>query len=159
MKVLLVNPNSAADVASPPQFKLSYAVLYLASVLEENGDELRIVDRNTDPVGIKGVLSNFWPDMVGVSVMTGPCILDALLVSRLTKQINSDVQVVWGGVYPTLLHEMCLSEPSVDYVVRRVPFYKLLPRIPPFVRDMIQYTLLRRFNIQENWLYKYYQLE
>ena len=126
MKILLINANSAADAASGPQFKMPYGILYPASTLEKNGDEALIVDRNTDPEGIEDIISKFWPDMVGVSVMTGPCILDALRVSRITKEINPDIHVVWGGVHPTIFPEMCLSEPSIDYVVRREGEYTIV---------------------------------
>ena len=119
MKILLVNPNSSTDAASPPQVRVPYGILYPASTLENNGHEVQIVDRNTDPNGIEDVIRRFWPDLVGVSVMTGPCILDALFISRLTKRISPDTRVVWGGVHPSLFPSMSASEASVDYVVRR----------------------------------------
>lgn len=126
MKVLLINANSASDAASGPQVLVPYGVLYLASALERNGDAVRIVDRNADPEGIEDIISEFEPSLVGVSVMTGPCILDALQVSRLAKRINPDIQVVWGGVHPTMFPEMCLSEPSVDLVVRKEGDYAIV---------------------------------
>jgi len=105
---------------------LPYGILCLASTLEEKGNEVLLIDRNTDPEGIEDIIRTFSPYIVGISVMTGPCILDAIKVSRLTKEINPNIHVIWGGVHPTIFPDMCLSESSVDYVVRGEGDYKIV---------------------------------
>jgi radical SAM superfamily enzyme YgiQ (UPF0313 family) len=54
---------------------------------------------------------------VGVSVMSGIPILNALDVSRLAKRL-SNAPVIWGGPHPTILPEEVLRCPEVDFVVR-----------------------------------------
>ncbi|HEY3274284.1 MAG TPA: radical SAM protein [Methanocella sp.] len=119
MKVMLVNPNSAIDAASSEQAKLPYGILYIASVLERGGHEVRVIDRNLDRRDIDDAIRTFSPQILGLSVMTGPCILDALDISRATKRLDPGIVVVWGGVHSTIFPAMCLAEASIDIVVRR----------------------------------------
>ncbi|MFQ5793237.1 MAG: B12-binding domain-containing radical SAM protein, partial [Acidobacteriota bacterium] len=54
---------------------------------------------------------------VGMGVLTGAPITDALAVSRAVKKARPDLTVVWGGWHPSLFPEQCLEDPSVDAVV------------------------------------------
>ena len=54
---------------------------------------------------------------VGITVLTGAPIHDALAVSRAVKAANPSMPIVWGGWHPSLLASECLDEPSVDIVV------------------------------------------
>ena len=54
---------------------------------------------------------------LGVSVLTGAPILDALRVSRAAKARNPDLPVVWGGWHPSLMPEQCLASGAVDACV------------------------------------------
>lgn len=134
MKVLLINPRSMSDETFPekepkyvrPVVWLPYGLLYIASVLENAGHEVLIQDRNTDLRNIKDLLNKFWPDMIGISALTGPCLLDALDVSQSVKTYNPHIHVVWGGVHPTLLPLQTLNEWSVDFVVHGEGEYTLL---------------------------------
>jgi radical SAM superfamily enzyme YgiQ (UPF0313 family) len=51
---------------------------------------------------------------LGVSVLTGAPILDALAVTRAAKVVRPDLPVIWGGWHPSLMPEQCLAEPAVD---------------------------------------------
>jgi radical SAM superfamily enzyme YgiQ (UPF0313 family) len=134
MKVLLINPRSMSDATFPekesqyvhPVVWLPYGLLYLASVLENAGHEVLIQDRNTDLRNIKDLLNKFSPEMIGISALTGPCLLDALDISRAAKTYNPHIHVVWGGVHPTLLPSETLYEWSVDFVVQGEGEYTLL---------------------------------
>jgi len=81
--------------------------------------EVRIEDRNlyrdADGRRIAAVLRRFKPDLVGVTSLTGPAILDGVLVSRLAKEAGA--QVAWGGTHASLLVEQTLQNPYVDFVV------------------------------------------
>jgi anaerobic magnesium-protoporphyrin IX monomethyl ester cyclase len=54
---------------------------------------------------------------LGVSVVTGAPILDALRVSRAAKSTNPRLPVIWGGWHPSLLAEQCLASGVVDACV------------------------------------------
>jgi radical SAM superfamily enzyme YgiQ (UPF0313 family) len=54
---------------------------------------------------------------VGISVLTGAPIHDALAVSRAVKSANASCPVVRGGWHPSLFANECLAEASVDIVV------------------------------------------
>ena len=54
---------------------------------------------------------------VGITVLTGAPIHDALAVGRAVKAANRSTPIVWGGWHPSLLASECLDEPSVDIVV------------------------------------------
>jgi radical SAM superfamily enzyme YgiQ (UPF0313 family) len=54
---------------------------------------------------------------VGVTVLTGAPIHDALAVSRAIKSTYPAMPIVWGGWHPSLFGSECLDEPTVDIVV------------------------------------------
>ena len=54
---------------------------------------------------------------LGVSVLTGAPILDALRVSRAAKARNPGLPVIWGGWHPSLMPEQCLASGAVDACV------------------------------------------
>jgi radical SAM superfamily enzyme YgiQ (UPF0313 family) len=66
---------------------------------------------------IKDVISEQSPDLVGISVTTAKY-GSALNVSRLVKEIDPNVQVVWGGIHPTIMPDETIKNKDVDIVVR-----------------------------------------
>ncbi len=118
MKVLLIQPSSrvmdfiaSKGVTHPP-----LGLLFLAGVLLKEGIEVNIVDNNLFD-NWKKALKDFSPDVVGVSCLTGPAILDAIKVSKEAKELNKDVKIVWGGIHASLLPAQTLREEFIDYVV------------------------------------------
>ena len=94
------------------------ALVALASALDRSQVDVVIIDGRleADPVravaeAAKGALC------VGVTVLTGAPIHDALAVSRAVKAVAPACPVVWGGWHPSLFADECLAEPSVDIVV------------------------------------------
>src|SRR5215469_15446884 len=68
----------------------------------------------------------------GVSLLTGPMILDAIEVSRTVKRLRPGLPVVFGGWHPTLESAQTLREEFVDVVVRHqgeVTLVELLLRL------------------------------
>src|SRR5262245_27878777 len=116
MKILLVNPNMRTAYNPLPFPPLS--LMSIAAVVQDSY-EITIHDRNLykDPDGknIGAVLQRARPDIVGVTSLTGPAILDGVLVSRLAKEAGA--QVVWGGTHASLLPEQTLQNPYIDFVV------------------------------------------
>ncbi len=127
MKVVLYNPVSSAN--RKPILPMS--LLALGTVLE--GDvEVRIVDGNleNDPVAaLDSAIRQTGATVLGVTVMPGPQLHNAVPVCRRLKALHPDLVVVWGGYFPTQHWDACLRSDFVDCVVRghgEVVFEKLL---------------------------------
>jgi anaerobic magnesium-protoporphyrin IX monomethyl ester cyclase len=110
-KVVLYNPRAVF-------YTMPLALLAIASALDRTKVDVVIVDGRleADPVGAvvaaaEGALC------VGVTVLTGAPIHDALAVSRAVKTAGPSCPIVWGGWHPSLFAGECLAEPSVDIVV------------------------------------------
>jgi len=110
-RVVLYNPRAVF-------YTMPLALVALASALDRSKVDVIIIDGRleADPVrtvaeAAKGALC------VGVTVLTGAPIHDALAVSRAVKAVAPACPVVWGGWHPSLFAEECLAEPSVDIVV------------------------------------------
>ena len=122
MKVLLVLPPSSSKIrevletTSPPM-----GLAYLASSLELDGHEVRIVDSlamEYDFVDVVREAKAFDPDLVGVSAST-PTIYDAYKVVEMIKQELPNVKTVIGGPHVSFMAKESLEEcPSLDIVVR-----------------------------------------
>ncbi|MFC1699110.1 B12-binding domain-containing radical SAM protein [Candidatus Omnitrophota bacterium] len=126
MNVLLINPPyrnlfkriSGASWLTPP-----LGLAYLAAVLEQIGDKLRIEDLDMidHPEGyaehLQGVLQEFNPELVGITSTT-PNIYQAQRIAKLVKQFNREIKVVLGGPHPSALPEEVLASEFVDFVVK-----------------------------------------
>jgi len=111
-KVVLYNPQAVF-------FTMPLALLAVGSALDPGKYEIVIVDGrlDTDPVA---VLRPHLEDALclGVTVLTGAPISDALMVSRAAKQLRPGLPVIWGGWHPSMFARECLAEPSVDVSVQ-----------------------------------------
>jgi radical SAM superfamily enzyme YgiQ (UPF0313 family) len=111
-KVVLYNPRAVF-------FTMPLGLLAVGSDLDPARYEVVIVDGRLedDPVAAVGAHLD---DAVclGVSVLTGDPIRDAVLISRAAKARRPDLPVVWGGWHPSMFGRECLEEPSVDITVQ-----------------------------------------
>lgn len=107
--VVLYNPRGEGHI-------LPLGLVHVGSLLSER--PVLIVDGRLqrDPERLVASLAR---DAVclGVSVLTGAPILDALRVSRAARAARPDLPVVWGGWHPSLLPEQCLASDAVDVCV------------------------------------------
>jgi radical SAM superfamily enzyme YgiQ (UPF0313 family) len=110
-EVVLYNPRAVF-------FTMPLALVALGSTLRKAGVGVTMVDGRLDP-DAAGTVSRaaVTSRVVGVSVLTGAPIHDAVAVSRAAKAAAPDCTVVWGGWHPSLFATDCLAEPSVDVVV------------------------------------------
>jgi radical SAM superfamily enzyme YgiQ (UPF0313 family) len=108
-KVLLYNPRGESHI-------LPLALIHVGSMLPDF--DVRIIDGRIElaPESTLAELSD-GAVCVGVTVLTGKPILDALRASRAVKRRNPRVPVIWGGWHPSLLPEQCLDSPAVDACV------------------------------------------
>jgi anaerobic magnesium-protoporphyrin IX monomethyl ester cyclase len=112
IKVVLYNPTAVF-------YTMPLALLAIGSELDPALYEVVIVDARIDPDAERTVLSHIGEAVcLGVTVLTGAPISDALRISRSAKRARPDLPVVWGGWHPSMFALECLSEPSVDVTVR-----------------------------------------
>jgi anaerobic magnesium-protoporphyrin IX monomethyl ester cyclase len=111
-KVVLYNPRAVF-------YTMPLALIAIGSELDPARYEVVIIDGRIDPAPEK-TLAVHLPDAVclGVSVLTGAPIADALRISRAAKQLCPQVPVVWGGWHPSMFGRECLRESCVDITVQ-----------------------------------------
>ena len=110
-RVVLYNPRAVF-------FTMPLALVALASALDRLPIEVVIIDGRLerDPIGAV-VEASKDALCLGVTVLTGAPIRDALAVSRAVKAAHPQCPIVWGGWHPSLFADECLAEPAVDIVV------------------------------------------
>jgi radical SAM superfamily enzyme YgiQ (UPF0313 family) len=106
-RVLFITQDSAY-----PQM----GVLYLVDALRKKGIDSEIVASGLSSGDLDAVVAAFRPDVVGMSVLTAPQVIDFENHSIFLKENYPNVKVVWGGNHPTLLTELCLASPYIDHV-------------------------------------------
>jgi anaerobic magnesium-protoporphyrin IX monomethyl ester cyclase len=110
-RVVLYNPRAVF-------YTMPLALLALASSLDRRDVEVVIIDGRLERDPVRRVLAAAEGALcVGITVLTGAPIRDALAVSRAVKARHPACQVIWGGWHPSLFARECLEEPSVDAAV------------------------------------------
>lgn len=114
--IVLYNPQS-----SPlKKAVLPMSVMAVGAVLE-GIEDYAIVDGNLVDDGLAAlsdVIVSRGADIVGMTVMPGPQLADALPTCRGLRERFPDLKIIWGGYFPTLHPEAVLRSGIVDYVVR-----------------------------------------
>jgi anaerobic magnesium-protoporphyrin IX monomethyl ester cyclase len=112
LKIVLYNPQAVF-------FTMPLALLAIGSELDPEVYEVVTIDGRLDPDAENTVLSHIDSALcLGVTVLTGAPISDALQISRAAKRARPDVPVVWGGWHPSMFARECLLEHCVDVSVR-----------------------------------------
>ena len=112
IKVVLYNPRAVF-------FTMPLALMAIGSELDPERYEVVIVDGRLEADPEAAVLAQLPGALcLGVTVLTGAPISDALAISRAAKRARSDLPVVWGGWHPSMFARECLDEPVVDVTVR-----------------------------------------
>lgn len=110
-KVVLYNPRAVF-------YTMPLALVALASALDRANVDVVIVDGRLERDPERAVVEAARGAVcLGVTVLTGAPIRDAIAVSRAVKAAEPSCQVVWGGWHPSLFARECLEEPCVDSVV------------------------------------------
>jgi radical SAM superfamily enzyme YgiQ (UPF0313 family) len=99
-------------------YTMPLALIAIASALDRQHVDVVVIDGRLETDPVRAVVEASQGALcVGVSVLTGAPIHDALAVSRAVKRARPDCPIVWGGWHPSLFADQCLAEPSVDIVV------------------------------------------
>lgn len=110
-KIVLYNPQAVF-------YTMPLALIAVGSALDREKYEVVIIDGRLEADPVKAVLGHLEGALcLGVSVLTGRPIYDALRVSRAVKAARPDLPVIWGGWHPSLFPGETLAEPSVDITV------------------------------------------
>src|SRR5215467_15208122 len=113
-KVILFFPSYRSIEAAPP-----LALLALAPIAEQRGLTVDIVDSTVEPRFLQRIVDQLKDTVcVGISIVTGPMIVEAIEVARAVKAARPEVPVVLGGWHPSTLAEQSLNAPYIDAVVR-----------------------------------------
>ena len=111
-KVVLYNPQAVF-------FTMPLALLTIGSNLDAARYEVVVIDARLEDDPIAAVTSQLDGALcLGVTVLTGAPIQDALAMSRAAKAYRPDLPVMWGGWHPSMFGRECLDEPSVDVTVQ-----------------------------------------
>ncbi|HEV8579340.1 MAG TPA: radical SAM protein [Thermoanaerobaculia bacterium] len=125
-KVVLYNPRAVF-------YTMPLALVAVGSHLDPERFEVVIVDGRLERDPTAAVLAQLDGALcLGVTVLTGAPIADAVLVSRAAKAYRSNLPVVWGGWHPSMFGRECLEEPSVDITVQaqgEVTFHEICERL------------------------------
>jgi anaerobic magnesium-protoporphyrin IX monomethyl ester cyclase len=110
-KVVLYNPRAVF-------FTMPLSLVAIASALDRARVDVVIIDGRLEKDPVAAVVSAARGALcVGITVLTGAPIHDALAVSRAVKSANPEMPIVWGGWHPSLFASECLDDPSIDIVV------------------------------------------
>ncbi len=160
MHIYLINPACLDPRITDDDARVvPMGLYYLGAVLKERGVEVTMVNLAVVPdplTHLETLLKQHRPDIMGFSVFNANrhCAMDAAVLS---KQINPDVTVVFGGPAATFLDAHLFSVcPALDYIVRgegETSFSQLVNHIasgssiPP---DHIKGLVFRRGNALVN---------
>jgi len=125
-RVVLYNPRAVF-------YTMPLGLVALASALDRSRIDVVIIDGRLEPDPVAAVAAAARDAVcVGISVLTGAPIRDALAVSRAVKTAAPRCTVVWGGWHPSLFPRECLADRSIDVAVQgqgEITFREIVDRL------------------------------
>ena len=110
LNVCLLMPKIEDNNLTPP-----LGLLYIASILEEEGHHVSFFDARIDASVIEKIVESK-PDVIGVTAVT-PSFRSGVEIASAVKKSLPNTNVVFGGPHPSTLPEDTLTYPAVDFVV------------------------------------------
>jgi radical SAM superfamily enzyme YgiQ (UPF0313 family) len=111
-KIVLYNPRAVF-------FTLPLALLAVGSCLDPKRYDVRIIDGRLERDPLRAVLAELDDALcLGVTVLTGDPINDALAITRGAKERRPDLPTIWGGWHPSLFPTSTLEESAIDITVQ-----------------------------------------
>jgi len=125
-RVVLYNPRAVF-------YTMPLALVAVGSHLDPERYDVVIVDGRLEADPAAAVRAHLDGALcLGVTVLTGAPIADAVEVSRAAKAHRPDLPVVWGGWHPSMFGRECLEESSVDVTVQaqgEITFQEICDRL------------------------------
>ena len=110
-KIVLYNPTAVF-------WTMPLGLIAIGSALDPAQYDVNIVDARLEENPLASLLTEARGAIcVGMGVLTGEPIRDALGAARALKKEYPNIPVVWGGWHPSLFPKECLEEKTVDAVV------------------------------------------
>jgi anaerobic magnesium-protoporphyrin IX monomethyl ester cyclase len=135
-KVFLINPCSPESNITRKERYITLGILYLSSFLKKSGHEVRFLDLNNEQINcmvegvdfnqseyydreIRKVITDFKPDLIGFSVHYSGRFHPAIEVCKMIKNDYPQIQIVIGGIHPTIFPKKILDEyDCVDFILQ-----------------------------------------
>ena len=112
LKIVLYNPRAVF-------YTMPLALMALASALDRDKYEAVLIDARLEKNPQKTVLEHIQNAFCfGTTILTGAPIIDALKVTEMVKQNNSNITTIWGGWHSSLFPLGPLEATSVDISVQ-----------------------------------------
>lgn len=129
-QVILYNPRPNPHL-KPIDIPLS--LLCISRYLDKDGYAIKIVSENLYEQHFDVIKEEAAKSIIlGVSSMTGYQIYDGIIASRIAKEVNENLKVIWGGWHPSLYPSQVLENPYIDIVVKgqgETALYDIVKRI------------------------------
>src|SRR5437867_1361256 len=110
-KIVLYNPRAVF-------WTMPLGLIVVGSAVDPERYDVKIVDARLEPDPLAAVLAEARDALcLGIGVLTGDPIRDALQVSGAAKSARPELPVVWGGWHPSLFPAECLEKPTIDVAV------------------------------------------
>lgn len=144
MKILLINPPNTILKDSVKRLPTPLGLMYIAQITENNGHYVQILDCPCDGYEheeeidkdhvrygtlmkrILSIVQNIKPDVVGISNMFTSQFQNTLDCASAIKQAHEDIQIVLGGVHPSIFSKKVEQHECVDKVIIGEGEYKFL---------------------------------
>ena len=113
-KILLFNPRSAVG-----KYRIPNSIMNIAASID-GIYEWMIVDgnREKDPYEkIKSYLSTGEFKYAGITIMPGPQLTQAVLITQKIKKEFPETTIIWGGYFPSNHYKVVLNSGYVDFVI------------------------------------------
>ena len=122
MKFLLINPPPEVFFISSTKIFYGLApplgLLYLAKILENDGDAVTILDFSAEPFNEDKLITAIRSvDVIGVTILSSS-FNNAKNLINLIKQHDPDIPLLIGGPHCTLLPEKALEETQTDFCIQ-----------------------------------------
>ncbi len=128
--VILYNPIST----SPGKQRLPMSLLSIASMLNDSY-QVELIDGNLVDTPAQEIIRRVQTTsakVLGVTVMPGPQLRQAVPVCKAVKEACPELQIVWGGYFPSNHYDTVLKSEFVDYVIisqGEIGFRRLVDKI------------------------------
>src|SRR6185503_16307034 len=111
-RVVLYNPRAVF-------WTMPLALIAVGGALDRERYDVVIVDGRLERDPVEAVLNQLDPTTVcvGVTVLTGAPIRDALAVTRAVQHRAPQLPIAWGGWHPSLFPEQCMRDARIQAVV------------------------------------------
>jgi radical SAM superfamily enzyme YgiQ (UPF0313 family) len=138
-KIILFNPKSAVAKHRVPN-----SILNIAASIDGKYPWV-IVDGNREPDPLSTIMRYLERrdfKYVGITVMPGPQLKQAIPFSKAIRHQYPDVKIIWGGYFPTNQYKVVLNSGYVDFVVNG-PGDHCFPKLIDALENNQPYEIIR----------------